>query len=180
MTRFLFVFLLLLIPRSLHAESCTQLNNSINEGSISYAGGTFLDKDGNRVNPETITYWGNDVRTGAELFPPRTPPRSPTVGASPSPTYPPNLSFSIPVCETRMFTNNNQEAKRVTFSFGYAGSKVGTGCVEFQVNQLPNLQVITPTPTPSAVGASPTPTFGGWFDCISTQAPTPTPTPTSP
>lgn len=155
----------------------TVLSNVINEGSNSYISGTFLDRSGNRVNPNTVTYTVSDVRTGNLLVPEITAARSPAGVGTPTPTYPSTLVLDLPICASRKFAGISEEKKRITIRFTYnSGTKLGTSEAEWNVHELENLIVVTNTPTPSAVGASPTPTKGA-EDCSALTAPTPTNTP---
>lgn len=149
-----------------------KLSKSVDEGSHSWIGGTFYDKDGNKTTPDSISFWVTDVRTGEILVPERTPPRMATgtptptaIGASPTPTfkYPSTVVFELPVCASRMLTTNQAtEDKRITVKFIYSGTKLKTSEAEWKVNQTSGL-IVNPPSTPGN-------------ECTPAIAPTPTPT----
>ncbi len=172
-----FVFLVfMLVPVGVFSQT-QKLSNVPLEGAHSNITATFYDIDGNKVGPYNVEYWVNDVRTGEVLISKRTPQRvktaSPTptaIGASPTPTFGFNSSvvFELNTCASRMLTTNqDKEAKRLNVTFQYASGKTGTAQAEWNVEQMPNLNVVS-IPSPGA--ATP--------ECVNVVAPTPTPTAT--
>lgn len=150
------------------------LRNSIEEGNTSWISVSIQDKNGQPVNPDSVTWDVRDQSSGEVLVPETTPTR-PSVGAgTPTPTYPSSMVIKLSSCASRIVRERETEYKVLTVKCAHGGNSQDdcSGEATWMVNNLRSIEVSPPT-TPGggcSVGYRDTPT--------PTKTPTPTRTPT--